>query len=398
MSENTEVDSNGAVPASAGPSLSDRVRSLRLPERPTQRGPRAAWMPWALSGVLGFCTLILGTMLMARNASTLPAATSTEPSLNFNNNVPAPTASTPRGPVALESKGYIIPVHQIQVSPKVGGLVEKLTFVEGDRVKKGDVLAVLETVDYKADRDHAQGALDGAWQRFQELWLGNRPQEIEAAKADLNEAEAMKEQYYLDWKRSLQLNRQVLAPREFEQIEASYKSADRRVARLKQNFWLMLDGNRIERIQAGWHDVEQTEADLRKSQWRLDNCTVRSPIAGTILTKKAEEGNIVNPGSFGSGNGAVAASLCDMADLSDLEVDLNIQERDVANIFKGQKCVIRSEAFPGRTYQGHVSRLMPIADRAKGAVPVRVKVEVPRDEEGVYLKPEMSVLVSFLTK
>ena len=90
-------------------------------------------------------------------------------------------------------------------------------------------------------------------------------------------------------------------------------------------------------------------------------------------------------------------SLCDMADLSDLEVDLSIQERnDLSRVYKGQKCKVRAEAFPDREYEGVVSRLMPIADRAKGAVPVRVKLTVPSDEEGVYLKPEMSAVVSFL--
>jgi hypothetical protein len=79
-------------------------------------------------------------------------------------------------------------------------------------------------------------------------------------------------------------------------------------------------------------------------------------------------------------------------------VDLTIQERDVAKVFKDQRCKIRPEAFPERIYDGFVSRLMPIADRAKGAVPVRVKVAVPRKEEGVYLKPEMGVIVSFFKK
>ena len=116
------------------------------------------------------------------------------------------------------------------------------------------------------------------------------------------------------------------------------------------------------------------------------------PVSGTILKKNAEEGNVVNPIAF---NGSF--SLCEMADLSDLEVDLSIQERDVARVFKGQKCKIRAEAYRERTYEGYVSRLMPIADRAKGAVPVRVKVPVPADEEGVYLKPEMGVNVSFLS-
>jgi hypothetical protein len=63
---------------------------------------------------------------------------------------------------------------------------------------------------------------------------------------------------------------------------------------------------------------------------------------------------------------------------------------------KGQRCKVRSEAYPEREYDGVVSRLMPIADRAKGAVPVRVKLTVPASEEGVYLKPEMGAVVSFL--
>jgi HlyD family secretion protein len=84
-----------------------------------------------------------------------------------------------------------------------------------------------------------------------------------------------------------------------------------------------------------------------------------------------------------------------LADLSDLEVDLTVQERDISNVFKGQRCVVRSEAYPDRLYQGMVSRLMPIADRAKGAIPIRVKLTVPRDEEGVYLKPEMGAVVTF---
>ena len=90
-----------------------------------------------------------------------------------------------------------------------------------------------------------------------------------------------------------------------------------------------------------------------------------------------------------------SVSLCELADLSDLEVDLTIQERDVSRVFKGQRCKVRAEAYPDRVYTGVVSRLMPIADRSKGAIPVRVKLSVPREEEGVYLKPEMGAIVTF---
>jgi multidrug resistance efflux pump len=130
-----------------------------------------------------------------------------------------------------------------------------------------------------------------------------------------------------------------------------------------------------------------------KAEWRLGNCTIRAPITGTILKKNAEEGNIVNPIAF---NGSF--SLCDMADLADLEVDLNIQERDIAVIKVGQKCRVKAEAYPDRIYEGRVDRLMPIADRAKGAIPVRVKLSIPANEEGIYLKPEMGAIVTFLNE
>ena len=122
------------------------------------------------------------------------------------------------------------------------------------------------------------------------------------------------------------------------------------------------------------------------------HCTIRAPIAGTILTKKAEEGNIVNPIAFN-----VSASLCEMANLAELEVDMKIQERDIRHVFKGQKCRVHAEAYPERIYDGVVSRIMPIADRSQAAISVRVKVlNVPPQEEGVYLKPEMGAVVSFL--
>jgi HlyD family secretion protein len=156
---------------------------------------------------------------------------------------------------------------------------------------------------------------------------------------------------------------------------------------------LMRIGPREERKEQARAELKQAEAELAKAEWRLGNCTIRAPISGTILKKNAEEGNIVNPIAF---NGSY--SLCDMADLSDLEIDLNIQERDISRVRQGQECRVRAEAYPERVYDGVVDRLMPIADRAKGAVPVRVKVTVPQDEEGVYLKPEMGAIVTFLNR
>jgi multidrug resistance efflux pump len=166
----------------------------------------------------------------------------------------------------------------------------------------------------------------------------------------------------------------------------------------------MVLGARDERKLAARAEMEQARAALAKAQWRLDNCVIRAPVTGTVLTKKAELGNVVNPSAFSSG---ISASLCDMADLRDLEIDLSIQERDIATVRQGQRCLVMPEAYQGdkaflasrpKGYEGFVSRLMPTADRAKGAIPVRVRIPreaIPPSEAGKYLRPDMAALVSF---
>jgi multidrug resistance efflux pump len=374
-----------------GGSLSDRVRSLRLPaDRPTGAGSsRTAWLAWLLCCLFAASTAALGYQAANRSESpsdTSPGERQIPASLLSN----ATAASA--GEIATESQGYIIAAHLIQVSPKVSGMVMKLNFIEGKRVKKGDVLAQLETVDYEAERNHAKATVESARQRLLELTNGNRPEEIEEAKAELAEMEAQRQQLFLDWKRNTELKTgTALAQRDYEQAYAAYKAMDRRVERLRQALKVMIEGPRKERIAAADADLRQAEALLAKAEWQLDNCTVRAPVSGTVLSKKAEEGNVVNPIAFN-----ISASLCEMADLSDLEVDLNIQEREIAKVFPGQPCRVRALAYPDRIYEGLVSRLMPQADRAKGAVPVRVKLNVPHEEEGLYLKPEMGATVTFL--
>jgi hypothetical protein len=65
-------------------------------------------------------------------------------------------------------------------------------------------------------------------------------------------------------------------------------------------------------------------------------------------------------------------------------------------VFKGQKCKVALEAFPETNYNGEVSRLMPIGDRAKGAIPVRVRLEVPKNDD--HLRPDTGALIAFLGK
>jgi multidrug resistance efflux pump len=401
-------------------SLGDRVRSLRLGDRTTKsNAPKTSTLAWGMCGIL----LVMTTGFGYRTYRLAPSGGDSNGRPADGANV-APVAQktsessgsvASSGGLALQAKGYIIPAHKVQVSPKITGLIVWLNprFEEGQRFeapKPGEtvdegrsLLAKLEDVDYRADRDHAKAALDSSIQRLGEL-SRSWDDEKEQAKAELAEQEANLQQLKLDADRSARLARSnSLAQKDYEMAQFSFEAMDRRVRRLQIAYNLMAKGPRVDRIRGAEADVEQAKADLAKAQWKLDNCYITAPISGTILTKKAEKGNLVIPSAFASDSG-LSASLCDMADLSDLEVELKIQERDIANVVAGQICTVMPEAYQNHPpfrkihpagYEGKVSRLMPNADRGQSAIPVRVKIVVPKEEEGVYLKPDMGVIVNF---
>jgi multidrug efflux pump subunit AcrA (membrane-fusion protein) len=227
----------------------------------------------------------------------------------------------PAGPetrkIVYESKGYIVPVGQVSVSPKVGGQVIEMTIEEGKFVNKGEILARLENGEYKAELNIAKARL-----------------ELARARAEKSKGETVA------------------------------------IARA---------------------EVAVAAAAVEKAFWRFDATVIRAPISGTILTKRAEVGSVLNPAAFN-----VSASICEMADLRELEVDVSVPERDIGKIAKGQSCSIRPEAFPATQYKGKVSRLMPVADRARGALAVRVRVAVPNGD--TRLRPEMAALVTFFDR
>jgi len=269
--------------------------------------------------------------------------------------------------------------------------VVEINFEAGQQVTVGDVLAVLDDTEYKADYERVLAEVESARQKMLEAKVGNRPDEIRQAKAELDEAKTQLDQADRFLKRRKDLfSQKIITSQELEDAQSSYDALRARVDKLGAMTQLMVDGPRAERKRMAEADLKRSEAELAHAKWRLDNCVVTAPITGTVLKKNAELGNLVNPIAF---NGSY--SLCDIADLAKLEVELSIDEREIGKIFKNQRCKVRPQAFPDRVYDGYVSRLMPIADRAKSAIPVRVRLRVPPEEEGAYLKPEMGANVTF---
>src|SRR5262245_5514982 len=270
------------------PSLKDRVRSLRLAERDggSSRASKGGVLSWALCVILLMTTTAFGyrayrvapgiaapTTEVPRTEAPAPSTASTD----------TPTTVASSGNVVLQQKGYVIPAHQVQVSPKVGGMIIWIDprFEEGQRFKKGEVLARLEDVDYKADRDHARHALAAAIQRRKEMDK-NRDEEIEQARKELEESKATLEQMVRDLERNRKLVlTTAVSPSEYEKAKFGYDAMSRRVEKLQAAYELMCKGQRDERKAAADADIDAARADLAKAQWRLDNCLIKAPISGT---------------------------------------------------------------------------------------------------------------------
>jgi HlyD family secretion protein len=109
-----------------------------------------------------------------------------------------------------------------------------------------------------------------------------------------------------------------------------------------------------------------------------------------VLERIVERGEMVTPSAFG-GSGA-RTSVVDLADLTDLQIELDISQVDFARLKMGQRVEIIPDAFPNLRYSGYIAEIAPEANRAKSTVQVKVKVESPNEQ----LRPEMNARVNFL--
>src|SRR5207302_8078397 len=131
-------------------------------------------------------------------------------------------------------------------------------------------------------------------------------------------------------------------------------------------------------------------ADFAKAQ--LDATIIRAPVNGTILERTAEKGELITAQFASSAEGGPQGSVVSLADLTDLQVELDIAQDDFSKLSHNQKGVVTVDAFPERKYDGVIAEISPEANRQKATVQVKVQILNP-DE---YLRPEMNSTVKFL--
>ena len=393
-------NTNHAAETNGQASLKDRVRELQLSNRldgmkTAKGGSSTAWLPWMLCILLGLAWAGVGIRWYKGNGTSTGNPASSSPAVGDGATKIRPakdqTATVAAGEIVLESKGYLIPSHSIPISPiDVAGRVIELFIEEGKTFKKGQILAIIDSTRYQADVDESIAQVAAAKARSDEL-ESSWNLDILQSEYELAEAKALMAEATIVYETAKASPRGTVAKQEVDQTKKKLDAASERVKIMETKLSIIKGEPRKQKNYAVQRDLMAAEARYNRTKWSLDNCTIKAPVTGVILTKKAEKDSLINPVV-----GGVSTSLCEIADLSMIEVDLEIQERDIAKIQVGMTCKIRPDAYSERVYDGFVDRMMPIANRARGIIPVRVRVVVPADEEqGRYLKPEMGVAVTF---
>src|SRR5437867_4920707 len=303
-----------------------------------------------------------------------------------------PRVESASSAAVLVATGYVVAHHKIQGGSKIAGRVAWIGVEKGDRVKQGQTVVRLEDREYRAQLDQNKAALNSAEARLEELERGSRPEEIERAKHDVERAEAQLRSEEANLKRIEGLVKEgVFPPQSLDDAKGRTDSARANLASLGRTFELIRQGPRKEQIENARAEVERERAAVNYAQTILDATEIQVPVGGTILERNVEQGEMVTT-SFVGDRGA-KSFVVTLADLNDLQVELDINQNDFNRISANQPCSMTTDAFPDRPYKCHVDEIAPEANRQKATVQVKVKVLEPDD----YVRPEMNARVTFMT-
>ena len=256
---------------------------------------------------------------------------------------------------ALNASGYVTPRRRATVAAKITGRVTGVFFDEGNNVKEGQLLATLDDSDVqksltaaKADKESAAaGIVDQQVQlRLAEIQL-KRTQGLVDAKVQTEEA--------------------------LDNAKATVDSLKAKIALTKQQ-------------------VVGAEARIAEAQQAVDNCTIRAPFAGRIVSKDAQIGEMVSP--ISAGGGFTRTGIATIVDMKSNEIEVDVNEAYIAKVKERQKVEAKLDAYPEEKdkYSAHVRTVIPSADRQKATVKVRISFDKLDDK----ILPDMGVKVAFL--
>jgi RND family efflux transporter MFP subunit len=254
----------------------------------------------------------------------------------------------------LNASGYVVAQRKSALASKVTGRLVWLGVEEGNRVKKDQIIARLESDDVTAAKNQAEANVNAA--RFN----------LDSAKAELLDAT-------LSFNRNKELNsRGVIAQATFDTARARYDKA-------------------VAAVEAAEAALKASLAALDGAKIAVEYTLIRAPFDAVVLTKNADVGDIVTP--IGAAANAKSAVIT-IADMDSLQVEADVSESNLGLIRSGQPCEVQLDAVPGERFRGAVHMIVPTADRSKATIMVKVRFI----DKNSKILPEMSAKVAFLAR
>jgi multidrug resistance efflux pump len=289
----------------------------------------------------------------------------------------------------------------VAVSAKVNGRIGKVLVKEGDNVKAGQTIVVLERQEFEAQVDQAKANLAMAQAKLAATIAGNRPQEIAQVNAATLQARANLENTRKNSERDEALYRQgAISVQQRDASKTAYEVAQAQYIAANEQYSLSVEGSRKEDIMLAQAQVQQAQAALKNAEILLTDTEVKAPVDGVIALKSVEDGEIV---AFGQ-------QLFSISNLADVWIGANIEETYIGRIKVGQPVEFTIDAYPDKKFTGQVMEVGPASGSQFALLPTentsanftkvtqRLPIKIKAEESEYVLKPGMSAVIRIFTK
>jgi len=300
---------------------------------------------------------------------------------------PVTAAKVTQGEVAAGQTfvGTVLPKRTSTVGSAAAERVVEFPVNEGDRVKKGQLLAALRTRTLEIDKAAAEAELELRRQELAELENGSRPDEIAQARARMMAAKArmVYAKTRLDRTRRLFENSQA-ADDEMNEVISGYDEAEQLHLEAKAALALAVEGPRRERIAQARARVRAQEEEIRRLEDEIAKHKIVAPFDGYIVAEHTEVGQWLAKG----------APVVDLVELDPVDVRVLVLEDYIRHLRVGASVRVEIGALPGHAFTGQVALIVPHADVRSRSFPVKVRLKNPKSGGGVLLKSGMFARVT----
>jgi HlyD family secretion protein len=246
-----------------------------------------------------------------------------------------------------------VEIRQVELAFRVSGRLDAVNFEEGDAVSAGDEIAGLDTAPLRDAVTQARAEASVRQAELARLKAGSRSQEIDRARARVEELEAtvLAAQQVFDRQANL-LTQGFATQQVVDTARATLDTAEKRLVAGQKELALVQLGPRAEEIAASMAGVEAAEASVAQAELRLDDTILRAPSDGVLLARVREPGSIINAGT----------PVATLALTRPVWVRAYVDETDLGFVAPGKLAQVFTDSAPDRAYSGQVGFVSPVAE------------------------------------